>query len=156
MNKLSPHIIETPYEIWHWLVQWFLRTRCLKSVDNGQRWQRATYTISSPWTLGSGELKSSITLFMKSHISTSSPQPVHEPWDQNLWNETWPFEVSMSKIWMLSDTCLPRYYPSAELTHKTLKKSSVHESNGCTNEWTNEHINRRTERQKLYTPRHIY
>ena len=26
--------IEAPYEIWLWLAQWFLRRRCLKSVDD--------------------------------------------------------------------------------------------------------------------------
>ena len=30
-----PHSIEAPYEIWFWLAQWFLRKRCLKSVDDG-------------------------------------------------------------------------------------------------------------------------
>ena len=31
---LFPHPIEGPYKIWLWLAQWFLRWRCLKSVDN--------------------------------------------------------------------------------------------------------------------------
>ena len=31
---LFPHNIEAPYEIWLWLAQWFLRRRCLKSVDD--------------------------------------------------------------------------------------------------------------------------
>ena len=29
-----PHNIEAQYEIWLWLAQWFLRRRCLKSVDD--------------------------------------------------------------------------------------------------------------------------
>ena len=38
LNKLSfPHPIEAPYEIWLWLAQWFLRRRCLKSVDDDVR-----------------------------------------------------------------------------------------------------------------------
>ena len=32
-----PHPIEAPYEIWLWLAQWFLRRRCLKSVDDDGR-----------------------------------------------------------------------------------------------------------------------
>ena len=31
---LFPHNIDAPYEIWLWLAQWFLRRRCLKSVDD--------------------------------------------------------------------------------------------------------------------------
>ena len=35
LNKLSySHPIKAPYEIWLCLAQWFLRRRCLKSVDN--------------------------------------------------------------------------------------------------------------------------
>ena len=35
LNKLSfPHPMETPYEIWLQSAQWFLRRRCLKSVDD--------------------------------------------------------------------------------------------------------------------------
>ena len=41
--------MDAPYEIWLWLDQWFLRRRCLKSVDDGRR--RPTYTISSPVSL---------------------------------------------------------------------------------------------------------
>ena len=38
LSKLSfPHPIEAPYEIWLWLAQWFLRRRCLKSVDDDGR-----------------------------------------------------------------------------------------------------------------------
>ena len=38
LSKLSfPHPIEAPYEIWLWLAQWFLRRRCLKSVDDVRR-----------------------------------------------------------------------------------------------------------------------
>ena len=34
LNKLSfPHPVEAPYEIWLQSAQWFLRRRCLKSVD---------------------------------------------------------------------------------------------------------------------------
>ena len=44
-----PHPMETPYEIWLQLAQWFLRRRCLKSVDDGRR--RPTYPISSPMSL---------------------------------------------------------------------------------------------------------
>ena len=33
-KHLFPHPIEAPYEIWIWLAQWFLRRRCLKSVDD--------------------------------------------------------------------------------------------------------------------------
>ena len=34
--KLSfPHPIKPPDEIWLWLAYWFLRSRCLKSVDDG-------------------------------------------------------------------------------------------------------------------------
>ena len=29
--------MEAPYEIWLWLAKRFLRRRCLKSVDDGQR-----------------------------------------------------------------------------------------------------------------------
>ena len=37
-NKLSfPHPIQAPYEIWLWLVQWFLGRRCLKSVEDDVR-----------------------------------------------------------------------------------------------------------------------
>ena len=37
LNKLSfPHPMETPYEIWLQSAQWFLRRRCLKSVDDGR------------------------------------------------------------------------------------------------------------------------
>ena len=37
LNKLSfPDILDTPYKIWLQLAQWFLRRRCLKSVDDGQ------------------------------------------------------------------------------------------------------------------------
>ena len=33
-----PHLTEVPYEIWLWLALWFLRRKCLKSVDDdGQR-----------------------------------------------------------------------------------------------------------------------
>ena len=36
LNTLSfPHPMETPYEIWLQMAQWFLR-RCLKSLDEGQ------------------------------------------------------------------------------------------------------------------------
>ena len=50
-NILSfPHPTEAPYEIWLWLAEWFLRRWCLKSVDDGRRWQRnermPTYPIS--------------------------------------------------------------------------------------------------------------
>ena len=38
LSKFSfPNPIEAPYEIWLWLAQWFLRRRCLKSVDDGRR-----------------------------------------------------------------------------------------------------------------------
>ena len=38
LSKLSfPHPIEAPYEICLWLAQWFLRRRCLKSVDDDGR-----------------------------------------------------------------------------------------------------------------------
>ena len=30
-----PHPMETPYEIWLQSALWFLRRRCLKSVDDG-------------------------------------------------------------------------------------------------------------------------
>ena len=37
LNKLSfLHPMETPYEIWLQSAQWFLRRRCLKSVDDRQ------------------------------------------------------------------------------------------------------------------------
>ena len=53
LNKLSfPHPIETPYEIWLQSAQWFLRRRCLKSLDDRRR--RPTYHISP---FGSIELK---------------------------------------------------------------------------------------------------
>ena len=35
-NFRSPHPKETPYEIWLQLAQWFLRRKCLKSVDDRQ------------------------------------------------------------------------------------------------------------------------
>ena len=56
---LFPHNIEAPYEIWLWLAQWFLRRRCLKSVDDDGRRRRPTYPISSPYesSAGSGERK---------------------------------------------------------------------------------------------------
>ena len=31
-----PHPMETPYEIWLQLAHWFLRRRCLNSVDDGE------------------------------------------------------------------------------------------------------------------------
>ena len=31
--------MKAPYEIWLWLAKRFLRRRCLKSVDDGRRWQ---------------------------------------------------------------------------------------------------------------------
>ena len=56
-KHLFPHPIEAPYEIWIWLALWFLRRRCLKSVDDyddndddGPR-RRPTYPISSPMSL---------------------------------------------------------------------------------------------------------
>ena len=33
---MFPHPMETPYEIWLQSAQWFLRRRCLKSVDYRQ------------------------------------------------------------------------------------------------------------------------
>ena len=63
LNKLSfSHPMETPYEIWLQSVQWFLRRRCLKRVDEGQTTdrhdgrtdggrRRPTYPISSPLSL---------------------------------------------------------------------------------------------------------
>ena len=55
LNKLSfPHPMETPYEIWLQSAQWFLRRRCLKSVDDGRTddgRRRPTYPISSPMSL---------------------------------------------------------------------------------------------------------
>ena len=57
LNKLSfSHLIKAPYGIWLWLTQCLLR--CLKNVDVGRR--MPTYTISSQWVFGSGELKSNI------------------------------------------------------------------------------------------------
>ena len=45
MNKFSFLLsIEAPYEIWLWLVQWFLRRKRLKSVE-------PVYTTSSPMSL---------------------------------------------------------------------------------------------------------
>ena len=41
-----PHTTATPYEIW--LAGWFLRRRCLKSVDDDRR---PTFTLSSPISL---------------------------------------------------------------------------------------------------------
>ena len=46
LNKLSfPHPIKGPHEICLQLAYWFLRGRCLKSVDDRRRF-RPTYTIS--------------------------------------------------------------------------------------------------------------
>ena len=48
LSKLSfSRPIEAPYEIWLWLAQWFLRRRCLISVDDDVR-RRPTYPQSSP------------------------------------------------------------------------------------------------------------
>ena len=54
LSKLSfPYPTEAPFEIWLWLAQWFLRRRCLKSVDDDGRLQRTTteptYPICSPY-----------------------------------------------------------------------------------------------------------
>ena len=51
-----PHPMETLYEIWLKLAQWFLRRRRLKSVDDGR--QMPTYPISS------GELKMILNLLV--------------------------------------------------------------------------------------------
>ena len=42
---LFPHPIKAPYEIWLWFAQWFLRRRCLKSVDEDgrRRWTTEAY-----------------------------------------------------------------------------------------------------------------
>ena len=59
LSKISfRHPIEAPYEIWLWLAQWFLRRRCLKSVDDdGRRTTEAylPYKLTK-WAFGSGEL----------------------------------------------------------------------------------------------------
>ena len=53
LSKLSfPHSIVAPYEIWLWLVQCFLRRRCLKSVDDDVWQTDLSYKLT-----GSGELK---------------------------------------------------------------------------------------------------
>ena len=59
LSKLSfPHAKEASDAIWLWLAQWFLRRRCLKSVDDGRR--RTTEVCLSykltKWAFGSGEL----------------------------------------------------------------------------------------------------
>ena len=56
LNKLSfPHPMEAPYEIWLQLALWFLRRRCLKSVDDRRQTddgrRRPTYPISSSMSL---------------------------------------------------------------------------------------------------------
>ena len=62
-----PHPVEAPYEIWLWLAQWFLRRRCLKSVDDG-RWRRTTeaylYYKLTKWTFGPGEAKIPVHLVL--------------------------------------------------------------------------------------------
>ena len=61
LSKLSfPHPIEAPYEIWLWLAQWFLRRRCLKSVDDDDGRPTTEAYLSyklTIWAFSSGELK---------------------------------------------------------------------------------------------------
>ena len=69
LSRLSfSYPIETPYGIWLWLAQWFLRRTCLKSVDDHVvRWTKTddvrrtseaylSYKLNK-WAFGSGELK---------------------------------------------------------------------------------------------------
>ena len=66
LSKLSfPHHTEAPYEIWLWLAQWFLRRRCLKSVDDDGR-RRPTYPISA------GIAQSVEALYFTTELHTSS------------------------------------------------------------------------------------
>ena len=60
-----PPPLEAPYEIWLWLAQWFLRRRCLKSVDDDWRWHMTEAYLSyklTIWAFGSGELKTKAIL----------------------------------------------------------------------------------------------
>ena len=63
-----PHPTEAPYENWLWFAWWFLRRRCLKSVDDDVRRTTTTYDVRrttesylsyklTKWAFGSGELK---------------------------------------------------------------------------------------------------
>ena len=91
------------------------------------------------------------THFLKvSLILTSSPTLGHGPWGQESWNESRPSRVPMVQIWMFSDEWLARYTPLEKLKRKPAKKST----NAMEGSRTNEHMNGRTERQKLYTPRY--
>ena len=64
---LFPHPIEAPYEIWLWLTQWYLRRRCLNSVDDDDRRRHTTEAYLSyllnKWAFGSGELINVLTAF---------------------------------------------------------------------------------------------
>ena len=56
-----PYPMKTPYEIWLQSVQWFLRRRCLKSVNDKQmmdgQWTTEAYLSYKQWAFGPGDLK---------------------------------------------------------------------------------------------------
>ena len=76
---------------------------------------------------------------------TSSPTPGQEPWGEESWNESQPSRVPMVQIWMLSDEWLWDILHSSCFNVK-LWSNSTNRTKLQTDE--------RTERRKLYTPRH--
>ena len=59
LSTLSfPHPIAAPYEIWLWFAQWFLKRRCLKSVEYDVRRTTEAYLSYklTVWAFGSDKL----------------------------------------------------------------------------------------------------